>query len=79
MTVPWKRQSMKTKVGNKTVIAKSQLDLKWLHWRKFHFECAIDVKGYSNEVYLPILPSLVACQTLGKNTHVLINSLKKMT
>ena len=36
VTVPRKKQNTKTKVG------------KWLHWQKFDFECAIDVKGYNN-------------------------------
>ena len=43
VTLPRKKQNAKTKVR------------KWLHWQKFHFECAIDVKGYSNyEVIFPL-------------------------
>ena len=44
--VPRKKQNTKAKVR------------KWLHWQKFDFECAIDVKGYNNyEAISP--PSLV--------------------
>ena len=35
--VPRKKQNTKAKVR------------KWLHWQKFDFECAIDVKGYNND------------------------------
>ena len=52
----------KTKVDNKAVIVTWRIELKWLHWQKFHFECAIDVKRYSNyEVDFPTLASLFVC------------------
>ena len=68
-TVPWKKQNIKTKVSNKAVIAIRRLELKWLHWQKFNFDCATDVKGLNNyEVIFPF--SLVSL-------HVNLQFLKK--